>query len=42
MEKRTERMKHQVKLLEMVSVSGDGGVYEEMREREARRINMAM
>ncbi len=32
-------MKQQVKLLEMVSVSGDGGVYEEMREREARRIN---
>ncbi len=41
-EKLTEKVEKQAKLLEKMSVSGDGGVYEELREREARRSNVVM
>ncbi len=42
MEKLTERVEQQVKLLKKMAMGRDSGVYEELREREAWRLNVMM
>ncbi len=41
-EKLTEKVEKQAKLLEKASTCNDSTVYEELREREARKLNVVM
>lgn len=42
MEKLTERVEQQAKLLKKMAMGWDSGVYEELREREAWSLNVVM